>query len=186
MSWAQPASSSAKRPPTGPGAGSRAGRAPTSPREGKAFGYIAARDGDTGQIEVNAQEAAIVRRIFELYAGGVCPRAIAAKLNADGVASPGSSWNRTVRRKAGWVGSAIHADVNRGSGILNNQRYIGVIAWGRSHWKRGAADSLKRRVSMNAKPLHQEHDERLRIVPQELWDRVRRARRSVGRKPGRW
>jgi hypothetical protein len=28
-----------------------------------------------------------------------------------------------------------------------------------------------RRVTMNAKPLHETRDERLRIIPQELWDR---------------
>ena len=151
------------------------------PTGGKAFGYVAARDGGTGNIEVNEPEAATVRRIFELYASGVSPRSIAAKLNAEGVPSPGSTWNRTVRRASGWVASAIHGDVTRGSGILNNRRYAGVVTWGRSQWKRGAADSAKRHVSMNGKPLHEALDERLRIVPQELWDQVK-ARQSVIRR----
>jgi site-specific DNA recombinase len=45
--------------------------------------------------------------------------------------------------------------------------------WGRAQWKRGAADSSKRRMRMNAKALHEMADERLRIVPQDLWDRVK-------------
>src|SRR5215469_5455718 len=143
------------------------------PTGGKAYGYTAARDSGTGQVEVNEKEAAIVRRVFEMYASGICPRSIAAKLNADKVPSPGSSWNRTVRRKSGWIASAIHGDITRGSGILNNARYTGVVTWGRTQWKRGAADSLKRRVVMNAKPLHEARDERLRIVPQDLWDEVK-------------
>jgi DNA invertase Pin-like site-specific DNA recombinase len=151
------------------------------PTGGKAYGYTAARDSGTGQVEINEKEAAIVRRIFEMYASGTCPRSIAAKLNADKVPSPGSSWNRTVRRKSGWIASAIHGDINRGRGILNNGRYIGVVTWGRSQWKRGAADSSVRRVTINAKPLHETRDERLRIVPQALWDRVK-ARQTQRRK----
>src|SRR5437762_378335 len=127
---------------------------------GRAYGYIAARDSGTGRIQVNDAEAAIVRRIFELYAGGMAPRTIAATLNSEGVPSPGSRWNRTVRRKDGkWLASSIHGDVKRGSGILNNRRYAGVIAWGRAQWKRGAADSSRRRMLMNGKPLHETLDE---------------------------
>jgi len=48
-------------------------------------------------------------------------------------ASPGAAWRRTKRRKDGkWLASAIHGDVKRGSGILNNRRYIGVVSWGRA------------------------------------------------------
>jgi DNA invertase Pin-like site-specific DNA recombinase len=146
---------------------------------GKAYGYVSARDAATGRIEVNEAEAAVVRRIFEAYAAGMSPRAIAAMLNADGVPSPGASWNRTVRRASGWLASAIHGDVTRGSGILNNRRYIGVVAWGRAQWKRGAADSSKRRMRMNPKPLHEALDERLRIVPQDLWERVKTRQEST-------
>lgn len=145
---------------------------------GKAYGYVAVRDGSTGRIELNEEQAAIVRRIFEMYATGMSPRTIAVTLNDEGVPSPGSSWKRAARRKTGWLASAIHGDVTRGSGILNNRRYVGVVTWGRSQWKRGASDSSKRRMTMNAKALHQATDERLRIVPQALWDRVK-ARQSL-------
>ena len=154
------------------------------PTGGKSYGYIAARDSGTRRIEINEKEAEVVREIFALYASGMAPRAIAAKLNTDKVPSPGSSWNRTVRRKSGWLASAIHGDQARGTGILNNRRYAGVIVWGRSQWKRGAADSSVRRVRMLAKPLHEQIDERLRIVPQDLWERVKarqaQQRKSVG------
>jgi hypothetical protein len=125
-----------------------------------------------------------VRRIFELYANGMAPRSIAGTLNEDGVPSPGATWNRTERRRdRKWLASAIHGDVNRGTGILNNRRYVGVIVWGRSEWKRSAADSQKRRHRMLAAgSAHESTDERLRIVPQEIWERVkaRQAQRSHG------
>jgi DNA invertase Pin-like site-specific DNA recombinase len=154
------------------------------PTGGRAFGYIPARDGTTGQLEINETEAAIVRRIFTMYADGVGPRTIAGTLNEEGVPSPGAHWKRTERRTdRKWLASAIHGDVNRGTGILNNRRYVGVVLWGRSEWKRSAADSSQRRHRLLAKgSAHEGADERLRIVPQSLWDRVkaRQTRTSEG------
>src|ERR1017187_7744634 len=154
------------------------------PTGGRAYGYIPARDSASGQLEIEETEAAIVRRIFELYADGTCPRGIAATLHAEGIPSPGARWNRTVRRRdRKWLASAIHGDVNRGTGILNNRRYAGIVLWGRSEWKRSAADSNKRRHRMLAiGSANENSDERLRIVPQPLWDRVkaRQAQRSHG------
>jgi site-specific DNA recombinase len=144
---------------------------------GKAYGYVAARDSKTAQIEVNDVEASVVRRIYEMYADGMSPRAIAGLLNEEGVPSPGAAWKRTERRKSSWLSSAIHGDPKRGTGILANTRYVGVIQWGRSQWKRRAADS-KRRATMNEKAIHEYIDERLRIVPDDLWQRVK-ARQSL-------
>jgi site-specific DNA recombinase len=45
---------------------------------GKAYGYVSARDSGTGRVEINEAEAAVVRRIFEMYASGLSPRSIAA------------------------------------------------------------------------------------------------------------
>jgi len=59
---------------------------------------------------------------------------------------------RTLRRRVGWLASAIHGHAKRGTGILNNTRCIGLVTWGRSSWRRGASDSSKRIVSVNAKP----------------------------------
>jgi site-specific DNA recombinase len=110
-----------------------------------------------------------------MYADGVCARDIAATFNAEGIPSPGANWKRSIRRRdTKWLASAIHGDRERCTGILNNRRYIGVTVWGRSEWKRSAADSKKRRHRMLAKgSAHELVEERLRIVPQALWDRVK-------------
>lgn len=42
----------------------------------------------TGEREIEPTEAAIVERIFREYGGGVAPKAIASRLNQDGVAGP--------------------------------------------------------------------------------------------------
>jgi Resolvase, N terminal domain/Recombinase len=66
------------------------------PTGGRAFGYIAATESASGQREINAEQAPIVRSIFEQYAGGWSPRRIAEDLNSKKVPSPGASWNRRV------------------------------------------------------------------------------------------
>ncbi len=103
------------------------------------------------------------------------PRAIADTLNRERVPSPGSLWNRTERRSGGWLASAIAGDVRRGLGVLNNALYCGDVIWNRFRWVRMAADSSKRRMVENPRStwiVH--HDERLRIVPEDLWLAVKR------------
>jgi hypothetical protein len=103
-------------------------------------------------------EAKIVRRIFREYAAGTSPREIAARLNSDGIPSPGASWNRNgsgqgKRSDGKWQSTAIHGHALRGTGILNNPRYAGRIEWGRTRWKRGHANSLKRKPIQEAAPF---------------------------------
>jgi site-specific DNA recombinase len=116
----------------------------------------------------------VVRRIFEAYAKGDSPRTIAAALNRDSIASPGSSWKRVQKRSQGWMMSAIAGDSTRGIGILNNELYVGRVIWNRFRWVRSAADSSRRRCVPNPRSEWVAHeDERLRVVPQTLWDRVK-------------
>lgn len=158
---------------------------------GRAYGYVAARDSRTGQIEIDEREAGVVRRIFTMYADGASPRTIASQLNEEEIPSPGASWRRKAtgpnsKRRRKWVASAIHGDVRRGSGILNNERYLGSLIFGRSQWKRGAADSAKRIVSIveDRAQWIVNDEQRLRIVPQELWDSVKARQRAVARGAG--
>jgi DNA invertase Pin-like site-specific DNA recombinase len=74
------------------------------------------------KMEVNPEEAAVVIRIFQLYAGGLGCRAIAMKLNAEGVPSPLKGQGRGRRL---WSTFAI-------SGILTNEKYRGVHIWNRT------------------------------------------------------
>ena len=143
------------------------------PAGGRSYGYIPAALSGTGRIEIDETQAAVVRRIFERYAAGKSPRAIADELNRDRIPSPGANWSRTERRKSGWVASALNGD-GKGTGILHNAVYTGQVIWNRQRWVRSAANSHKRRRVENPQSewiVHQE--ERLRVVQQELWERVR-------------
>ena len=95
-------------------------------REGRSGGGICYGydlvPGDVGARRINAAEAAVVRRIFHDYAIGRSPRAIAKALNGEGVPGPhGRQWRDT----------AIRGHVNRGTGVLNNELYVGRLEWNR-------------------------------------------------------
>src|ERR1700722_12239122 len=61
--------------------------------------------------------------------------------------------------------------------------YAGEVLWGRSVWKRSAVDSNRRcwEKQPHRAATVRYSDERLRIVPQPLWERVQARRRSVAK-----
>ena len=143
---------------------------------GNAFGYDVVRKLDVlgdpirGDRKINEAAAEIVRRIFTLYADGQSPRAIAHLLNAEGVKGPSGK---------GWGPSTLHGNKDRGTGILNNELYIGRLVWNRLRYIKDP-DTGKRISRLNPETqwvLHSAPD--LRIVPQELWDRVKLRQDSV-------
>lgn len=155
------------------------------PTGGRAYGYVSAKDSGTGEREIDREQAAVVVRIFQRYRDGLSPRAIAEQLNAEGIPSPGASWNRSQRRRAGWLGSAIAGDTARGVGILNNEQYAGRVTWNRHRWVRSAADSKRRRCVPNPRADWITHvDERLRIVPEALWQAVKARQRQQAERIG--
>ena len=87
------------------------------PTGGRAYGYRTLN----GRRVVDPEQAAIVREIFERYAKGESPHAIAIDLNARGVPSPGSTWKRSTRRRGGWAPSAIAGDRKRGVGTQTSR-----------------------------------------------------------------
>jgi site-specific DNA recombinase len=95
---------------------------------GLCFGYDVVRELDGrgepihGGRRINEPEAAIVRRIFAEFAGGKSPRRIAVDLNRDRVPGP---------RGGEWDASTINGNASRGTGILNNELYVGRLVWNR-------------------------------------------------------
>jgi site-specific DNA recombinase len=88
---------------------------------GRAYGYRPVA-GKRGELMIVETEAAIVRRIFDRYLAGDTLRQIAAALNRDGIAPP---------RGRFWRASTINGNLQRGTGILQNELYTGVIVWNR-------------------------------------------------------
>ena len=96
---------------------------------GNSYGYevvtkiSAAGEPERGERRINEREAAIVRHIFKAYAAGRSPKAIAQALNKRRRSRP-----RPARR---WGPSTINGNWRRGTGILNNELYIGRLVWNR-------------------------------------------------------
>ena len=116
-----------------------------------------------GKREIVEEQAAIVRRIFEEYANGLSPRAIATGLNRDKIPSA---------RGGLWLASAINGSRARKSGILYNELYVGRMTYNRQSFRKDP-DTGKRVPRVNPQSEWKTVDvPELRIVPQELWDRT--------------
>lgn len=132
---------------------------------GLTYGYdVVSSSDERGERTINGHEAAVVRRIFEEYLSGKSPRAIAQQLNKDAIAGPSGK---------GWGPSTIYGNRQRGTGILNNELYIGRLIWNRLRYMKDPQTG-KRVSRLNAEEdwVIQEVPE-LRIIDQGLWDRVK-------------
>ena len=95
---------------------------------GQSYGYDVVKALDAagerirGERAINETQAAIVRRIFREYASGMSPRAIARGLNADGVPGPKGKL---------WSDNTLRGHAKAGTGVLNNELYIGRLVWNR-------------------------------------------------------
>src|SRR5262249_5250660 len=128
---------------------------------GLTYGY--APGGKKGERVIVEHEAAIARRIFEEYAAGRSPRAIAEGLNRDTVTPP---------RGRDWQASAINGNSVRGSGILMNALYDGRLIWNRVSMRKDP--DTGRRVS-RANPESEwiiKSVPHLRIVAPDLFAKV--------------
>ena len=137
---------------------------------GRAYGYKPVL-GKPGQLEIVANEADVIRRIFGAYAVGVAPRGIATTLNSEGISAPrGTRWNA----------STINGSGKRGHGILRNPLYAGKQIWNRVRMLKDP--STGKRVSrVNPETEWQTVElSHLRIVDQVLFDQVATRMESVG------
>ncbi|MBX2834843.1 MAG: recombinase family protein [Micavibrio sp.] len=146
---------------------------------GIAYGYKVVKKFDArgealkGEREIDEEKATIVRRIFSEYAAGKSPKAITAQLNEERIPNPsGKTWSH----------STINGNRKRGTGILNNELYIGRLIWNRQHFIKDPATG-KRVTRMNPESewVIAEVPE-LRIVPQDLWDKAKARQKTLDRK----
>lgn len=133
--------------------------------------YDAKGDRIPGLREIDDDKAPIIIRIFEEYASGVSPRDIAKRLNAEGILGP---------RGRKWRDTAIRGHVSRGTGILNNEIYLGRMIWNRQQFRKNP-ETEKRTARANDEDqwVIAEVAE-MRIVSDELWARVKRKQIEVG------
>jgi DNA invertase Pin-like site-specific DNA recombinase len=126
----------------------------------------------TGEREIEPTEAAVIDRVFREFVNGASPKQIAKRLNHEGVKGPfGALWNP----------STIHGNAPRGTGILNNELYVGRLVWNRLRYVKNP-DTGRRVSRMNPRSewITKEVPE-LRIVSDELWDSAKRRQDATRR-----
>lgn len=123
------------------------------------------------KMEIEPREAAVVLRIFKAYADGLALTRIVRMLNEEGV--PGR-----LRSSKGWSPATV-------SRMLDNEKYVGCWAWNKTESRRDPKTGRRRRFEKPESEWIVHEDESLRVVPQELWEAVRKRRQEVRREwPG--
>src|SRR4029079_15858745 len=114
----------------------------------------------TGEREIEPKEASIVERIFRDFVAGVSPKQIAKNLNREGIAGPlGGPWSP----------STIYGNAKRGTGILNNDLYIGRLVWNRLRYVKNPNTGKRvSRLNPESEWMRKEVPQ-LCIVSDELW-----------------
>jgi site-specific DNA recombinase len=141
---------------------------------GLSYGYRIARgsgaEPSTGERAIDPFEANIVRGIFTDFAAGKSPRAIAIELNRRAVSGPSGK---------PWGASTIYGNWRRGTGILNNELYVGKLVWNR---QRFVKDPERGRRQARPNPESEwvvEEVPALRTVDDALWTQVKSRQTSV-------
>lgn len=147
---------------------------------GNSYGYDVVRrlgpDGlpVTGERTINPTEAAIIRRIFKEFSEGHSPKAIAKRLNAEHVPGP---------RGELWRDTAIRGHRIRGTGLLNNELYIGRLVWNRLRYVKDPESG--KRVSRRNPPEEwiTKDVPDLRIIDTPLWHAVKFRQGEIDAEP---
>jgi site-specific DNA recombinase len=129
---------------------------------GRCFGYRNIKTPEGVRLEVDAKEAAIVRRIFEMSAGGFSLKSIAKALNAEGIPAPRP---RKGQSPAGWCHTAIRE-------MLYRELYRGVQIWNRHRFEKRPGTN-KRVARLRPREEWQiVQADHLRIIGEDLWKKV--------------
>ncbi|BAU39233.1 resolvase [Acetobacter pasteurianus NBRC 101655] len=148
---------------------------------GLCYGYRVVKKQDAngeairGDREIIPEEAEVIRRIFRAFAAGQSPRSIAVALNNEGIPGPlGRAWGDT----------SIRGHVSRGTGVVNNELYAGVLVWNRQRFIKDP--NTGKRVSRPNPESQWIRTEvpHLKIVDDDLWRAVRARQQAIAAKVG--
>lgn len=159
---------------------------------GIAYGYRTKIEHDVrgerirGLVEIDPAQAQIVIRILEEYVAGRSPDAIAKQLNREGIPAPrsGKRDKKPGVMPAMWVANTITGNVQRGTGLLNNIRYIGLRPFEKQQFRKnpetGRRHSFVNPADQQQQPISVPE---LRIVSDELWQAVKARQEKLSSGP---
>ncbi|WP_296711503.1 recombinase family protein [Rhodoblastus sp.] len=145
---------------------------------GNSYGYDVVRTFDAegepirGERRIDPVEAEIIKEIFARYAAGASPRKIAMDLNARGVSAP---------RGGTWSGSTLNGNRARGTGVLNNEMYIGRLVWNRLRYAKDPETGRRRSRANEDEAVITTEAPELAIVSNEVWNAVKARQAALGK-----
>jgi DNA invertase Pin-like site-specific DNA recombinase len=154
-------------------------------RQGKSagglpYGYEVVRqfaaDGQPigGLRRIKRSEANVVQRAFKLFASGKSPKAIATLFNNDKIPAPSGGL---------WAETTIRGHAKRHCGVLRNDIYRGKLIWNRQRFVKDPVSGKRLpRANPESQWVTQDVPE-LRIVSDDLWDKVQARFRDVRNMP---
>jgi site-specific DNA recombinase len=113
------------------------------------------------RLQIDPNQAPTIRRIFERYAGGHSMKRIAIDLNRDGILSP----QPREGRPQSWAQSSVRH-------ILLNERYRGVVLWGKTKKIRSPETGKRIYRRKPESDWRRREIPEQRIVSEELWKRT--------------
>ena len=120
---------------------------------------------------IDPVQAALVVRVFRLFADGTSLKKIASTLNDEGLAAPNDG-GRGNKNGHGWGHTTIRA-------MLCNERYLGRFVWNQAKYVRVSGRKNRRRVERpESEWIAREYPE-LAIVSMDLWDEAQARFRRV-------
>lgn len=134
---------------------------------GKVLGYVNVRETGGVRRVIDAAQAAIIRRIFQLCAEGYGSQRIAQLFNREGLLNP-TGQERRGAKKAGsaWASSNIRE-------VLRRDLYRGAVAYGKTR-REDRDGRTKIKMMVPKEQWITRTDESLRIVSDTLWQAAHR------------
>jgi site-specific DNA recombinase len=132
------------------------------------------------RLEIDPEQAKWVKWIFEQYANGQSGIKIVTELNRLNVPAPGAAYKkRSYQGKPSWNYLAVHGELDRGTGLLNNQLYRGLYRWNRSYRMKDPETGTETNIWRNQTDWISTEIKELRIIDEELWERAHQRRMAV-------
>ncbi len=120
-------------------------------------------------VQIDPEQAEVVKKIFEMRAKGCGLRAIAKFLNESKIIPP--QLGKRNRVSVTWCPSSVRT-------ILRNAKYIGDWTWNKTKWVKCPGSRKRKRIERPREEWVITRREELRIVPDSLWSAVRKMDRN--------
>ena len=136
---------------------------------GKSYGYNMVPGDKRGMRTINADEAAIIRRIFSEYVSGRSPIQIVKDLNRQGVPSA---------RGGKWHASTVIGNRTRANGVIHNSLYTGEIIYNRQRCPKNPTTGKKQSRPNPRGEWVRQYVPELRIIDEQTWNAAQAMRRE--------